>query len=85
MKHATSAEVTKYFKEACNLLGRPSTIVSGNGPQCTGAVFKQFIYDWGIEHVTSSPRYPKLNSFAERTVGTVKHIVKNCNESRSDI
>ncbi len=85
LKHATSAEVTKYFKEACSLLGRPSTIVSDNGPQYTGATFKQFIYDWGIEHVTSSPRYPKSNGLAERTVGTVKHILKKCKESRSDI
>jgi hypothetical protein len=85
LKHGTSAEITKHFKSICSLLGRPATIVSDNGPQYSGAPFKQFTHEWGIEYITSSPKYPKSNGFAERHVGTVKHIIKKCLESRSDL
>ena len=33
-----------------------------------------------IQHVTSSPRYPKLNGFIERQVRTAKNTIKNVKE-----
>ena len=81
----TSAEIARQFRYICGILGCPSTIISDNGPQYIGQEFKNFIEQWGIEHVTSSPRYPKANGFAERMVGTVKHMIIKCQETGTDI
>lgn len=81
----TSAQVTKEFRYICGILGRPTTIISDNGPQYTGSEFKKFVADWDIQHTTSSPHYPRSNGVAERNVGTVKHIIVKCFESNTDI
>ncbi len=81
----TSQAVTSEIKFLCSLFGKPDTIVSDNGPQYTGQPFKQFCVDWGINHVTSSPRYPRSNGLAERMVGTVKPIIKKCLSENQDI
>ena len=84
LRSTTSAEVTKQFRYICGIIGCPRTIISDNGPQYTGREFKDFVNQWGIEHTTSSPKYPKANGFAERMVGTVKHLLIKCHESGSD-
>ena len=85
LTNTSSAEVAKEFRYLCGILGRPSIIISDNGPQYTGASFKRFISEWDINHTTSSPHYPQSNGLAERTVGTVKHIIIKCIESKTDI
>ena len=37
-------------------------------------MFKTFAAEYGLEHVTSSPRYPQSNGTAERAVKTVKSM-----------
>ncbi|XP_035234277.1 uncharacterized protein K02A2.6-like, partial [Stegodyphus dumicola] len=37
---------------------------------------KSFARDWGFEIITSSPRYPKSNGFAERLVGIAKSLFR---------
>ncbi|XP_038064887.1 uncharacterized protein LOC119735255 [Patiria miniata] len=41
--------------------------------------------EWSVTHVTSSPRYPRSNGMAERTVRTVKSVMKKCHETGLDI
>ena len=78
MKTTSSAAVAEKIEETMSLFGRPDIIFSDNGPQYQGKAFKLFIEEWGIEHVTSSPRYPQSNGFIERQVQTVKKIIKKC-------
>ncbi|KAJ0005960.1 hypothetical protein NQD34_015854 [Periophthalmus magnuspinnatus] len=59
-----------------SLFGRPDEILTDNGTQYTGEAFKKFTEEWGIEHITSSPHYPKSNGFIERHVRHIKSIVK---------
>lgn len=40
--------------------------------------FKQFAKCYKFNHKTSSPRYAKSNGLVERTVQTVKTILKKC-------
>ncbi|XP_055916267.1 uncharacterized protein LOC129949066 [Eupeodes corollae] len=40
---------------------------------------------WGIDHVTSSPYFPRSNGLAERSVQTIKKLLKKCHETNSDL
>lgn len=62
-------------------------------------IFKRFAPQYGIQHKTSSPRYPQSNGYAERAVQTGKKIpstakknndpylalLSHCNTPRDDI
>ena len=70
-----SKTVTRIIKKHCSVMVIPEVIRSDNGPQYIGSAFQNFTKTWGIQHVTSSPRYPQSNGFIERQVGTVKNII----------
>ena len=54
--------------------GVPEVMISDNGPQFGCREFGDFARQYGFQHITSSPRYPKSNGEAERAVGTVKRM-----------
>ena len=49
---------------------------SDNGPQYSSSSFKKFAKDWGFQHITSSPEYPRSNGLAEKTVQRVKNLLE---------
>ena len=38
---------------------------------------KEFTNTYGFQHITSSPHYPQSNGLAERTVKTMKRLLKH--------
>lgn len=80
-----SQTVITQFKSIFCRHGIPVQIMSDNGPPFNSLDFKKFCHSWDIQHVTSSPYYPKSNGLAERTIGTVKNIFKKCKDSGSDV
>ncbi|XP_062503757.1 uncharacterized protein K02A2.6-like [Corticium candelabrum] len=64
--------------------GIPQEVVSDNGPQFANEQFRQFSRRYGFKHTTSSPRYLQGNGLAERTVQTVKDILKKTAVTRED-
>ena len=54
--------------------------MSDNGPCYASKEFKDFTAEWDTQHVTSSPEYPKSNGQAERTVRTVKAMLKKAKD-----
>jgi Integrase core domain. len=64
--------------------GIPKELISDNGPPYNSAQFKIFCHAWGIEHKTSSPYFPQSNGQVERTIGTIKNMLKKCLESGND-
>ena len=79
---ATVVEITKtMFSE----LGLPDKVISDNGPHFASEQYKNFMKNWGILHVTSSPRYPRSNGFVERQIQTVKNVMKKAKRSNQDI
>ena len=50
--------------------------MSNNGPQYSGGEFSQFADEWDFHQVTSCPTYPQYNGLAERTVHTIKRLIK---------
>lgn len=61
------------------------TLISDNGLQDTSAEFDSFVISYGIEHVNFSPLYAQYNSLAEKSVQTVKSLLKKCLESGDDV
>ena len=64
--------------------GQPETIVSDNGPQFSGKDFRLFCQSYNINHSTSSPLHPSGNGQVERTVGTVKNMMRKCMQESGD-
>ena len=81
----SSHAVAKKLQMYVSLFGRVDEIFTDNGPQYTGQAFKEFVKDWGIKHVTSSPHYPKSNGFIERHVRHIKSIVKKSVEQKDNL
>ena len=85
LRNTKSETVVQAISTTFSLFGPPNTIVSDNGPQYTGQPFKNMCLKWGINHTTSSPRYPRSNGLAERTVRTVKTLVQKCKKTKQDV
>ena len=60
--------------------GIPTILITDNGRQYCSEEFKLFSLEWSLTHKTSSPYYPKGNSYAERAVGVVKEIYSKCKD-----
>ena len=56
--------------------GIPEVVRSDNGPQYVSQEMTDFATSYGFTQVTSSPHYPRSNGLAERTVKTVKAMLK---------
>ena len=84
-EHCTSKAVINALKEIFAEYGIPDVIRSDNGPQYDCQAFVSFTKEWGIEHVTSSPHFPQSNGFIERTIQTLKQVIKKARESDSDV
>lgn len=63
----------------------PEALVTDNGHQYNSWGFAAFCNHWGINHITSSPLYPKSNRFREWMVQTVKNLLKKAEPARQDL
>jgi len=84
MHTISSRSVINHLRGIFDEHGIPERFVSDNGPQYISDEFKQFAANYGFEHVTSSPMYPRSNGFSERMVQTVKHLFTKARESGQD-
>ncbi|KAL6481774.1 hypothetical protein MHYP_G00098540 [Metynnis hypsauchen] len=64
--------------------GIPDVVVSDNGPQYASAEFSNFTRDWEFKHITSSPGHAQSNGQAERTVQTIKNLLKTAQDGKGD-
>ena len=59
--------------------------MSNDGPPFNSDEFQQFVANYDMEHVTSSPHYPQSNGKVENAIKTAKSLLKKCKAARSDI
>ena len=73
----TSPSIVGHLKSVFSRLGVPEVIISNNGPQFASQAFTDFAKEYTFQHVTSSPHFAQSNGLAERTVKTIKRLLKD--------
>ena len=80
IRSQTSEVVSRIFIKLISQFGIPNTIISDNGPCFIGHQFQHLMQRYNINHVTSSPHYPKSHGFIERLVQTAKNLLKKSHD-----
>lgn len=78
LRGETSGEVASKLAQLFTDFGIPRVLRSDNGPCFSSGSFRSFLTQYGIEHRTSSPRFPQSNGMAERHIQTIKNLMKKC-------
>jgi len=76
LNQLTSSAVITKLKSIFAHHGIPQTVVSDNGPQYDSAEFQQFANVYGFQHAPTSPLHASANGEVERSVQTVKRLLK---------
>ena len=76
----TSQSIINSLKTAFARHGIPETLRTDNGPQFSSHEFAEFAKQYDFTHTTSSPHFPASSGQAERTVQTVKYLLKAAND-----
>ena len=76
LSSTTSDSNLRALRSIFSRLGILEVLISDNGLQYASEVMKDFAKSYGFEHITNSPRCPQGNALAERTVKTVKALLK---------
>ena len=63
----------------------PNTISTDNGPPFNSEPFTKFLIEQIVDHITSSPHYPKSNGFIERQVKTMKTVLATATAPRKTL
>lgn len=61
----------RYFRE----VGVTLRLRTDGGHQFTANNFHEFMTQWGVRHVVTSPHYPQSNGHAEAAVKSIKHLI----------
>ena len=79
-----AATVINKIKRILTRHGKCQKLLTDNGPQYSSSETSKFADEWDFYHVTSSPTYPQWNGLAERTVQTIKRLMKKAKEEKKD-
>lgn len=83
-QNTTHSTVITQLKSIFSRHGIPLQLVSDGGPPFNSINFKEFLSEWDIEHIVSSPHLSRSNGLAEATVKIVKNIFRKCDDSNTD-
>lgn len=76
----SSSTTINAIKSIFGRFGIPTEVVTDSGPQFSSGVFKEFATRYEFKHTTISPTYSQSNGQIERTVQTVKNIMRKCDD-----
>ena len=77
----TAESITKKLQNLISQYGPPKRLFSDNGPPFSSKAFQKFLASQYIDHITSSPLYPKSNGFIEWQVKSIKTALATVNSS----
>lgn len=81
----TSENVINKLKSIFARHGTPKLVMSDSGRQFTSEKFQKFANEWNFQTRHSSPHYQQSNGLAERTIQTIKKLIKKCYDNNDDI
>lgn len=84
LNNSTSQTVICHMKSIFSRQGVPAQLISDGGPPFSSKELRDFYLSWNIEHLCSSPYYPKSNGLAEQTVKLIKNTLYKCKENGTD-
>ena len=84
LKETTSRQVIEHLKPQFARHGIPDILITDNGPQFSSDTFHKFSVDYQFQHHTSSPHYPRSNGKAEKSVQTVKNLLRKARTEDRD-
>ncbi|XP_047987077.1 uncharacterized protein K02A2.6-like isoform X1 [Leguminivora glycinivorella] len=79
-----SQTVIQQLKSIFSRHGIPLQLVSDGGPPYNSQEFHQFLNEWDIEHIMSSPHLSRSNGLSEISVKIIKNILRKCQNSGTD-
>ena len=85
MHKKTSETVIHKLTQLFSQYGTPNTISTDNGPPFNSEPFTKFLIEQRVDHITSSPHYPKSDGFIERQVKTMKTALATAAASRKTL
>ena len=77
----TAESIIKKLQNLISQYGPPKRFFSDNGPPFSSKAFQKFLASQYIDHITSSPLYPKSNGFIEWQIKTIKTALATANSS----
>ena len=80
---SNSKTVVNLTKQIFSEQGVPRVVRSDNGPHFQGQ-YPEFAKEYGFQHITSSPHYPRSNGFVESQIKIVKQTLKKAKKSQTD-
>ena len=81
----TTDSIIYYLQDLFSQFGKPQHFFSDNGPPFSSEPFSQFLTSHAIDHITSSPLYPRSNGFIERQIRTIKTSLATAQASNTSI
>ena len=77
----TAESINKKLQNLISQYGPPKRLYSDNGPPFSSKAFQKFLTSQYIDHITSSPLYPKSNGFIEWQIKTIKTALATASSS----
>lgn len=77
---STSKKIAELTSKIFSIFGVPNTVITDNGPQFQGAAYQKMLQGYGVCHITSSPHHPQSHGFIERSIRTIKSLLKKSGE-----
>ena len=81
----TTGSIIHYLQDLFSQFGKLQHFFSDNGPPFSSEPFPQFLTSDAIDHITSSPLYPRSNGFIERQIRTIKTSLATAQASNTSI
>lgn len=83
----SSKSAQEIIRQLANIFARhgvPEMVISDNNP-FNSAAYLTFAQEWGFETKFTSPHFPQSNGHAERTVQTIKNMLRKCKDENSSL
>ena len=81
----TSDNVIDKMKSIFARHGIPGIVITDSGRQFTSEIFANFAHTWSFKHNIASPHHQQSNGLAERTIQSIKKLLKKSIDSKNDL